>query len=117
MKQFSIYLSLFFLLSTSLIACKKTAFTNTEKVLDTYVRDNYTKQEVSIVMRDSVKLHTTIYSPKDKSTKYPILLLRTPYSCRPYGTDKFREKNWSKRAFDATRKYYCISRRKGPMDE
>ena len=92
MKQFSIYLSLFFLLSTSFIACKKAAFTISEKKLDTYVSDNYTKQEVSIMMRDSVKLHTTIYAPKDKSTTYPILLLRTPYSCRPYGTDKFRDK-------------------------
>lgn len=54
------------------------------------VEDHYTKKEVFITMRDGIKLHTTIYSPKDTSTKYPILLQRTPYSCRPYGEDKFR---------------------------
>ncbi|MFC5044772.1 CocE/NonD family hydrolase [Aquimarina hainanensis] len=56
------------------------------------VKDNYTKLEVDIVMRDGVKLHTTIYSPKDTSKKYPILMTRTPYSSRPYGKDQFRSK-------------------------
>ncbi len=55
------------------------------------VKENYNKQEVSIVMRDGIKLHTTIYSPKDTSKKYPILLQRTPYSCAPYGPDEFRK--------------------------
>ncbi len=61
-----------------------------EKKEDTFVQDNYTKQEVDIAMRDGVKLHTTIYSPKDKSKKYPILMQRTPYSSRPYGEGKMR---------------------------
>lgn len=56
------------------------------------VKKHYTKQEVDIVMRDGIKLHTTIYSPKDTSKKYPILLQRTPYSSRPYGKDEFRSK-------------------------
>ncbi len=56
----------------------------------TYVKDNYTKQEVTIPMRDGTKLHTVIYAPKDQSQTYPILLQRTPYSCAPYGDDKFR---------------------------
>ena len=43
-------------------------------------------------MRDGTKLHTTIYSPKDTSKKYPILMNRTPYSSRPYGVDQFRSK-------------------------
>ncbi len=60
---------------------------------DSYsVKDNYDKQEVDIVMRDGIKLHTTIYSPKDTSKKYPILMQRTPYSSRPYGKDQFRSK-------------------------
>ncbi len=41
-------------------------------------------------MRDGTALFTTIYAPKDQSTTYPILLMRTPYSCRPYGPDKFK---------------------------
>ncbi|MHA7057978.1 CocE/NonD family hydrolase [Aquimarina sp. M1] len=56
------------------------------------LKDYYTKQEVDIVMRDGTKLHTTIYSPKDTSKKYPILMQRTPYSSRPYGEDQFRSK-------------------------
>lgn len=59
---------------------------------DYQVADNYTKQEVEITMRDGIKLHTTIYSPKDTSKKYPILLQRTPYSSKPYGKDQFRSK-------------------------
>ena len=41
-------------------------------------------------MRDGVKLFTAIYTPKDATQKYPILLERTPYSCWPYGADKFK---------------------------
>ncbi|PJB11484.1 MAG: X-Pro dipeptidyl-peptidase [Flavobacteriales bacterium CG_4_9_14_3_um_filter_40_17] len=55
------------------------------------VKEHYNKQETNIVMRDGIKLHTTIYSPKDTSKKYPILLQRTPYSCAPYGSDEFRK--------------------------
>lgn len=59
---------------------------------DTYAKDNYTKKEVMIPMRDGIKLHTTIYSPKDTSKSYPILIKRTPYSCRPYGENEFPTK-------------------------
>jgi len=44
-----------------------------------YIVENYDKQECQIPMRDGVKLHTRVYTPKDKSTKYPILFTRTPY--------------------------------------
>ncbi len=54
-----------------------------------WIRDNYTKKEVYIPMRDGVKLFTSIYTPKDGTEKHPILLNRTPYSCAPYG-----EANW-----------------------
>ena len=49
----------------------------------------YQKTEVSIPMRDGVKLHTVIYSPRDTSKPYPIMLKRTPYSTRPYGPDRY----------------------------
>ena len=72
---------------------EKTKETKEKKVVkDTYVQDNYTKKEVKIEMRDGAKLHATIYAPKDTSKKYPILLQRTPYSCQPYGEDKFRRR-------------------------
>jgi putative CocE/NonD family hydrolase len=54
------------------------------------VQARYTKQEVMIPMRDGVKLFTSIYMPKDASKAHPILLSRTPYSCSPYGADKYR---------------------------
>ncbi|WP_405205852.1 CocE/NonD family hydrolase [Aquimarina sp. LLG6339-5] len=70
----------------------KEEITTNEKE-DTYdVKEFYSKKEVDIVMRDGTKLHTTIYSPKDTSKKYPILMQRTPYSSRPYGEDQFRSK-------------------------
>ena len=34
-----------------------------------YVKDHFDKQEVTIQMRDGIKLHTSIYSPKDTSKK------------------------------------------------
>ncbi|MBL8809325.1 MAG: CocE/NonD family hydrolase, partial [Planctomycetaceae bacterium] len=57
--------------------------------LATYITENYTKQEHMIPMRDGVKLYTAVYLPKDTSTTYPIMMKRTPYSCGPYGADKF----------------------------
>ncbi len=53
------------------------------------IPEHYTKTEVDIPMRDGVKLHTTIYAPKDQSQEYPIIMMRTPYSSRPYGKNKF----------------------------
>ena len=61
-----------------------------QKSDDNYVQNNYTKTETTITMRDGIKLFSAIYSPKDTTKTYPILMLRTPYSCRPYGPDKFR---------------------------
>jgi hypothetical protein len=55
-----------------------------------WIRDNYTKKEVYIPMRDGIKLFTAIYSPKDMSEKHPVLMNRTPYSCWPYGENNWR---------------------------
>jgi putative CocE/NonD family hydrolase len=57
------------------------------------VRENYSKYEHRIPMRDGVKLFTSVYVPKDvadEGRSYPILLQRTPYNVAPYGVDKFR---------------------------
>ncbi|MGZ3761858.1 MAG: CocE/NonD family hydrolase [Mucilaginibacter sp.] len=51
----------------------------------TWFVNNYIKKEVSIPMRDGIRLFTSIYTPKDQSEKHPILLTRTPYSVSPYG--------------------------------
>ncbi len=55
-----------------------------------FIRDNYDKEEYLIPMRDGAKLFTAVYSPKDKSQKYPIMLNRTPYTVAPYGKDQFK---------------------------
>jgi putative CocE/NonD family hydrolase len=66
-----------------------------------WVRENYTKKEIYIPMRDGVKLFTAVYTPKDMSEKHPILMNRTPYSCAPYGAD------FSGRLTGSHWKYYC----------
>ena len=62
---------------------------NTDRAIEEayHWQDHYTKTETYIPMRDGVKLFTSIYSPKDTTQSYPILLQRTPYSCQPYGVD------------------------------
>ena len=57
--------------------------------LESYIRLHYQKQEHMIPMRDGTKLFTAVYSPKDTTKKYPLLIKRTPYSCSPYGVDKY----------------------------
>src|SRR5213083_1486803 len=41
--------------------------------------DGFEKIEQMVPMRDGVKLHTIIYTPKSHSGPLPILLNRTPY--------------------------------------
>jgi uncharacterized protein len=53
------------------------------------IRENYTKYEMMIPMRDGVKLFTDAYVPKDASRTYPVLMIRTPYSVQPYGVDAY----------------------------
>ncbi|TCK69002.1 hypothetical protein DFQ05_0513 [Winogradskyella wandonensis] len=88
--------------SIAILGCKDTkdinlteAETASNKISssdDTYAKEHYNKKEVMIEMRDGIKLHTTIYSPKDTSKTYPILMMRTPYSCRPYGENEYKSK-------------------------
>ncbi|QTY27141.1 CocE/NonD family hydrolase [Flavobacterium sp. CS20] len=73
--------SILFLLNISILVAQ-----------DNYVEQNYTKTEVDIPMRDGINLHTTIYSPKDTSQDFPILMQRTPYSSRPYGKGEFKKR-------------------------
>jgi hypothetical protein len=54
-----------------------------------YIESHYTKTECQIPMRDGVRLFTAIYAPKDASSTYPILLVRTQSGIRPYGADQY----------------------------
>lgn len=57
----------------------------------TSTNDDFTKQETYIEMRDGVKLFTIILFPDDRSTDYPILLMRTPYSSDGYSKNQFKK--------------------------
>ncbi len=79
-----------FLFALSVVASfgQAPAMSKAQDELAKYIKDNYVKTEVMIPMRDGVKLFTSIYEPKGKAEKYPILMSRTPYSVAPYGKDK-----------------------------
>lgn len=59
--------------------------------LTDHIRLHYTKFEYRIPMRDGIKLFTAVYTPNNTSEKYPMLMVRTPYSVRPYGMDQYRK--------------------------
>jgi len=61
-------------------------FSHAQTIDSAWITDRYVKKEIYIPMRDKVKLFTSIYMPKDSaSNTHPIIFLRTPYSCAPYG--------------------------------
>jgi putative CocE/NonD family hydrolase len=72
-----------------------------------WIKENYTKLEQYIPMRDGARLFTAIYLPNDKSEKHPILMTRTPYSCAPYGKE-FTSRLWSTHWKYYTRENYII---------
>jgi putative CocE/NonD family hydrolase len=76
------------LLSISLFFIGAVLFAQDNKV--NYVSENYTKKEVHIKMRDGAELFTSIYTPKDVSKKYPIIMQRTPYNSGPYGEGQLK---------------------------
>jgi putative CocE/NonD family hydrolase len=49
----------------------------------------YAKSEHLVEMRDGTELYVAVYRPRDESQSYPIMLRRTPYSCRPYGESRY----------------------------
>ncbi|MET3118993.1 putative CocE/NonD family hydrolase [Undibacterium sp. GrIS 1.8] len=72
-------------------------------------RENYTKYEYRIPMRDGVKLFTVVYVPKDASKTYPFLMVRTPYSAGVhqqdqlhYGVDFYPTSLGPSKEFDAS---------------
>jgi putative CocE/NonD family hydrolase len=89
LKQMSMqkFLKLLFILVISISAKAQDADS-------TWFVNNYTKMEKMIPMRDGIKLFTSIYTPKSKSEKHPILFTRTPYSCSPYGENNY-SRYWS----------------------
>ncbi len=71
---------------------------------ETYVRENYVKKEVKIPMRDGTLLFTSLYIPKTSAKPAPFLMMRTPYSCAPYGATLYKanlgpEANFTKEGY------------------
>jgi putative CocE/NonD family hydrolase len=73
----------------SCLICFITISVTAQNADSTWFVNNYTKKEVYITMRDGVRLFTSLYIPKDNTEMHPFLMTRTPYSCAPYGEDKF----------------------------
>lgn len=55
-----------------------------------FIKEHYTKRSLRIPMRDGVQLQTIVYSPRDTSRRYPMIMTRTPYGIAPYEEDQFR---------------------------
>ena len=85
-----VILALFLALPRAFAADDKTADTNA-----VWFAENYTKYEHRIPMRDGVRLFTRVYVPKDDSQVWPIILTRTPYALKPYGTDNYTDPSGS----------------------
>jgi len=75
--------ALIILISTNLVS---------QPIDESWVKQNYTKKEYQVEMRDGVKLFTAVYAPKNTTEKHPFLMVRTPYSCAPYGEDKIQSR-------------------------
>jgi putative CocE/NonD family hydrolase len=70
--------------------------------------NNFTKKEVNIKMRDGISLFTAIYEPKDQNEKHPILMIRTPYSCSPYGLQEYSPRLWKTYLIDYLKEGYIF---------
>ncbi len=72
-----------------LVMLTQFVLTQTDVPDSIFIRQNFTKHEFQIPMRDGVKLFTSVYIPKDTTELHPILLTRTPYSVGPYGSNNY----------------------------
>ncbi|MBB6270729.1 hypothetical protein HDF26_001156 [Pedobacter cryoconitis] len=55
-----------------------------------YIKENYSKYEYQVPMRDGKKLFTVVYAPKDHSKTYPVMMQRTCYNVGPYGPEHYK---------------------------
>ena len=54
-----------------------------------FIKEHYAKYDYDLPMRDGISLFTSVYLPKAADKPEPIMLIRTPYSIRPYGEDEY----------------------------
>ena len=60
---------------------------------------DYAQSDFMIPMRDGVRLHAVIVTPKNATGPLPILLERTPYGAGPYGPEAMRTRVRGSRQF------------------
>ncbi len=63
---------------------------NAQQADSLFVASNYDKAEYFIEMRDGIKLYTIVYTPKDQSKTYPMLMNRTCYNVQGFNDFKLR---------------------------
>ena len=73
-----------------------------------WLAEHYTKYEHRIPMRDGVRLFTRVYVPKDDSQAWPMVLTRTPYALKPYGTENYNDPAGSFRTL-ATNQFILVT--------
>lgn len=71
-------------------------------------RHAYAKYEYRVPMRDGATLYTAVYVPTDRDDPRPILMSRTPYSCGPYGPDRYPERQVTSTAAFAAERYILV---------
>lgn len=74
---------------------------NGRNVTGEWLKENYTKREVMIPMRDGARLYTAVYEPVSSSEAKPVMLVRTPYSLRPYGFEAGEEPSKDRFAYSS----------------
>lgn len=74
---------------------------NGRNVTEEWLKENYTKREVMIPMRDGARLYTAVYEPVSNSEAKPVMLVRTPYSLRPYGFEAGEEPSKDRFAYSS----------------
>ena len=100
MKKYFLLLCLFSISASATIA---------QNADSLWVRENYYKVEKMLPMRDGINLFTAFYIPKDSSVKHPILFNRTPYTCSPYGEDKFNTRIYESYWINYLKEGYIIA--------
>ena len=96
-------LLLFVTFSVSLMA------QNGKNVTVKWLKDNYTKREVMIPMRDGARLYTAVYEPVSEAKAKPVMLVRTPYSLKPYGFEEERNLLKTSRHIPPASRMICLT--------
>jgi len=95
--------------SLLIVSCFSFLLSNAQDADSLWTREHYYKMETMIPMRDGIKLFSAFYIPKDSSEKHPILFVRTPYTCSPYGTDQFNPRIYATYWINYLREGYIIA--------